>query len=210
MKVKRLLPYKYFGLLFFPLIIALLVWQEADAKLLRDLSQFFPKDALSNQERVIYFAFSEDKDLKITIRQQKEMARAIVRSADRLDLPDGTTLGGLLPSESLFLFVISKIRSNHGTNQIENGKYGILSLSEKKIKDLETKTGSMIDRKFDIYNYNIQYKIAIILFKEALSTGLTTKQAYFELFDLPSNSDEWNRLETYYVDLHKKLIVSSE
>jgi hypothetical protein len=187
-------------------VILFLSWQEADTRFSRDLSGFFPTKVLSKKERVMYFLSSEDKENKLTQRQKKDLARAVIRSAQRLELPDGTLLGGLSPEVDLFLYLWAKTRTSYSGRPASNGGLGILGLSEQKIKILEEKANASIDRKFDIYNYNIQYKMAIILFKEYLSTGMSAKTAYLSLFDLGPNSTEWEKLESLYVELHKKVI----
>jgi len=205
-KMKLFLRYKYLGLLIFPLLILFLSWQEADTRFSRDLSRFFPAEHLSKKERVIYFLSNEDLENKLSHRKKKDLAAAIIRSSQRLELPDGTMLGGISPDTSLFLYVWAKNRTNFLSRIPINGGLGILGLSNEKIKQLEEKAGASINRKFDINNFMIQYKIALILYKDLLSTGLTAKEAYYSLFDLPPNSMEWNSLESAYIGLHKKII----
>ncbi|WP_167883561.1 hypothetical protein [Leptospira ognonensis] len=204
--MKMLARYKYLGLLIFPLVILFLSWLEADTRFSRDLSGFFPSDLLSKKERVLYFLGNEDKENKLSQRQKKDLASAIVRSAQRLPLPDGTLLGGFSPNIELFLYTWAKNRTNFSAFASKSNRIGILGLSPEKIKLLESKAGATIDRNFDIYNFNIQYKIALILYKELLSSGLNAKDAYYALFDIPSNSNDWERLETFYAELHKKVI----
>lgn len=204
--MKLLLRYKYLGLLIFPLVILFLSWQEADTRFSRDLSVFFPEESLSKKERFIFFLFSQEKEMQLTQREQKDLAMAIVRSAQRLELPDDTKLGGLRPNIELFLYIWAKVRTKHESLISSNSGFGILGLSDAKVKELEKRTNASIDRKFDIYNYNIQYKIAIILFKELLAKGLSAKEAYLELFELKGNPSEWDKLESLYAELHKKAI----
>jgi len=187
-------------------VILFLSWQEADTRFSRDLSVFFPTEDQSKKERVIYHLSSEDSENKLSQRQRKDLARAIIRSADRLELPDGTMLGGKKPDIDLFLYLWAKNRTHFSSKGTSENSIGILGLSVKKIESIEKKTSAVIDRNYDVYNFNIQYKMALILYKEFLSTGMSAKEAYLALFELPTNSNEWEQLEANYIELHRKVI----
>ena len=128
----------------------------------------------------------------------------MVRSGQRLQLPDGTKLGGHIPDSDLFLYVWAKTRSDLRSDSKPG--YGILGLPEFQVANLEKKAGAKIDRVFDVFNFNLQFKIALVLYKEYLSAGLSAKDAYLKLYGLNKSSNEWERLEKIYTELHEKVI----
>ncbi len=187
-------------------MILFLSWQESGTRFSHELNSFFPKEHLSKKERVLYFLGEEEISNPLSQRQKKDLARAIVRSSQRLQLPDGTLFSGVNPDVDLFLFNWAKVRTNFGSVSKANSRYGILGLTETTLKEFEKRNNVQIERKFDALNYNIQYKISIILYKELLATDLNAKEAYFKLFELPPNSNEWDILEKSYLEIHKKTI----
>ncbi|BDA80414.1 hypothetical protein LPTSP3_g33440 [Leptospira kobayashii] len=203
-KVKRILKYKYWGLFIFPFLLVFLAGREANTRFSRDLSHFFPKESLSKKERVLYFLTEEEKNSNLSLREKKEFTHAVVRSGQRLQLPDGTKLGGHIPDSDLFLYVWAKTRSDLRSDSKPG--YGILGLPEFQVANLEKKAGAKIDRVFDVFNFNLQFKIALVLYKEYLSAGLSAKDAYLKLYGLNKSSNEWERLEKIYTELHEKVI----
>lgn len=153
---------------------------------------------------MLYFLTEEEKDSNLSLREKKEFTHALVRSGQRLQLPDGTKLGGHIPDSDLFLYVWAKART--GIRSESKSGYGVLALPEFQVANLEKKAGAKIDRVFDVYNFNLQFKIALVLYKEYLSSGLSAKNAYLKLYGLNQTSGEWEKLEKIYADLHEKVI----
>lgn len=172
----------------------------------RTVQSYFPKKQSLAKINTLLSLLKEESRNQLSERQKKEFARAIVASSERLLLPDDLLFSGEKPIEFLFLHCIAQTRTGFQTYLKENGRYGILGLPDRQIAEIETKFNAKIDRKFDVYQYSIQYRVFLILFKDYLSKGLSAEKAYNQLFALPENSTEWKNLESTYIKYHEKII----
>ncbi|MDF3818507.1 hypothetical protein P3G55_01270 [Leptospira sp. 96542] len=208
MMKKLIWKYKYLVFLFFPLFLLLFSFRESESGFSFDLGRYFPKQNYNKEERMVYAHLTSDSENKLTAHEKKELARAIVRHAQRLQLPDGMTLGGYKPIPSLFLYVWAKTRTKFSPN-ISKG-YGILALPEILVRNFERKAGAKINRRFDISSYSIQYKMIILLYKELLAAGETPEAAYLKLYGNASSPSEWKLLEKNYKVLHEQVTYESK
>jgi hypothetical protein len=157
---------------------------------------------------MIYSELSGQAGIELSDRDKKELARAIVRHGQRLAIPDGFMLGGYKPIPSLFLYTWAKTRTNFEQKKARG--YGILDLPEIFVREMEKKTGSKINREYDILRYSIQYKLVLLRFKELLSESETVSVAYAKLYGNSVQVGEWNLFENNYKKIHEKVIYESK
>lgn len=145
---------------------------------------------------MIYSLLVNDQSFGMSTREKKELARAIVRYSVRIQIPDGVLLSGNKPLPSLFLLSWAKTRIGIKTS-VKRG-YGILNLPESFVQEMESIAGAKIDRNIDIYSYSIQYKLALLKYKEYLSEGNSVSSAYEKLYGISYSSGEWSLFEKNY------------
>lgn len=187
-------------LVFIPLVLALLVLREYDEIPIRDISSYFPREKLKTKEDMIFLLLSEERNNSLSFREKKELAKTIARSSERLEIPDGIRIGKRIPKPELFLLSWVKAR----TDFMRKPGSGILNLDEKFVRLGEGKYNIEIDRDWDLFSFSIQFKLALLLFKEQLSAGKDLKQSYEAIFQLTDNSEEWQILNQYYEEKHKQ------
>ncbi|PJZ38864.1 hypothetical protein CH354_06660 [Leptospira levettii] len=205
---KILLKYRHGFLLIFPLLLVIFSYREADTRFSYDLSRFFEKTDHSKEEGVIVSYLTQKDASKISLRRKKELARAIVRFSQKLQLPDGTTLGDYPPVPSLFLLAWAKTRTD--LQPISEKGYGILALSEFFVREFEMSSGTKINRDYDIQLDSIQFKIVLLKLKEYLAEGKSVKDAYQMLNKNNIGPNEWEVLISNYKKIYDYVISESK
>ncbi|MCZ8342115.1 MAG: hypothetical protein O9301_03720 [Leptospira sp.] len=205
---KLLLKYRYGFLLIFPLLLVIFSLGEADTRFSYDVDRFFSKSDLSKEESMIISLLSEDQSFGISAREKKELARAIVRYSVRIQIPDGVLLSGYKPLPSLFLLSWAKTRTGMKTSAKKG--FGILNLPESFVQEMEAMAGAKIDRKIDIYSYSIQYKLALLKYKEYLSEGNSVESAYSKLYGTSYSDAEWDLFEKNYKTYAEKITYENK
>ncbi|XDD46225.1 hypothetical protein AB3N60_16180 [Leptospira sp. WS39.C2] len=205
---KILLKYRHGFLLIFPLLLVIFSYGEADTRFSYDLSRFFEKTDHSKEEAVIVSYLTQNESPKISQRKKKELARAIVRFSQKLQLPDGTLLGEYPPIPSLFLLAWAKTRTDLQPKK-EKG-YGILALSEIFVREFELSSGAKINRDYDIQLDSIQLKMVLLKLKEYLSQGKTVKAAYQKLYENNIDPNEWEILISHYKKMYEYVISENK
>ncbi|TGM56032.1 hypothetical protein EHQ91_14170 [Leptospira biflexa] len=205
---KILLKYRHGFLLIFPLLLVVFSFREADTRFSYDLSRFFEKTDHSKEETVIVSYLNQNQTSNLSHRRKKELARAIVRFSQKLQLPDGTMLGEYPPIPSLFLLAWAKTRTDLQPTQAKG--YGILALSEIFVREFELSFGVKINRDYDIQIDSIQFKLVLLKLKEYLAEGKTAKEAYQKLYETNLSPNEWEKLIINYQKIYEYVISESK
>jgi len=138
-------------------------------------------------------------EVGISLREKKRLATTLVRLSHRLQLPDGYRIGERPAQPELFLLSWAMSRTQMGSRKTKGR--GILGMLETQFLEAERKFGYSIERKFDAENFTIQYKLALLLYKDYLALGQSPEEAYHSLFG-DSTSEEWKSLVSFYQKIY--------
>ncbi|TGK53084.1 hypothetical protein [Leptospira bouyouniensis] len=205
---KILLKYRHGFLLIFPLLLVIFSYREANTRFSYDLSRFYEKTDHSKEETVIVSYLTSNESSKLSHRRKRELARAIVRFSQKLQLPDGTMFGEYPPIPTLFLLAWAKTRSDLQPNLTKG--YGILALSEIFVREFELSSGVKINRDYDIHIDSIQFKMVLLKLKEYLAEGKSAKEAYRKLYGTNLSANEWEILISNYKKIYEYVISESK
>jgi|GEM_PF-2346249 len=188
-----------FLLLLLLLFLSYIFISSKDSKV-AEIKGFFPKNRLDKKEKLIYKILKIENENFLSDSDKWQLARAIVQVSEKLAIPDKEKIQDKPIKVEIFLLAWANSRS--GFLRISNQGIGILALNSYHFSKAKKEYNIEIEPNYDRENYYIQFKLANLLFKDLLSTGMTIKEAYNQIF-LERTSEEWQNLEVSYLKYYE-------
>lgn len=160
----------------------------------------------TGKEEMIMLILREDSKIS-SDQENRKLASSILRFARQINFPDKTEIASAKVDSVLFLLSLIKLQSGYEKYNRKNSM-GYAGITEPAIQFAETTFKTSIDRDQEIYEPDLNLKIATIYLSSLLETTGNLKESVLKFRtenNGKSNGEFYSMLENSYATLKKRI-----